>query len=308
MDFALIEEHPWKTALIIGAGAVLLYMYFRRGSSASADTTYQGGGYAPAATDPNAAAYNLQGQQIQASLAGLQIQTQGAIAIKQLDVGATTTGIAAQRDITAMQTAAALQAQMQQTAAELQLGLGSQQSTVDLARISAGVQLASIDAIERAYGMLNGPTGPNNVTPGGVPINSPVYNVGGSPGSTATPPVYVTLPSPVVSVGSGGAIMPPANGTPVMTSSGLWSNVGVPTRDQYGLDPSGGGMHCSPLDPACVSRQQVAGDAFVQAVANAQTRNNLQQGIANYQISVDAGVITPSQLAAMRALQAQLAA
>jgi hypothetical protein len=278
MDFSLIEEHPWKTTAVIGIGALLLYLYFRRGSSsAAADTSVYGGAVAPA-VDPNAAAYNLQGQQIQAQLAGLQIQSQGAVALKQLDVGATTAGIAAQQDITNRQTDAALSMSNLQTVSQLQLGLGSQQSTVDLARIQASVQLASIEAIERAYGLLNGPTGPNNVTPGGIPAAPPVYNVGGAPGSsvgsTTTPPVYVTNPAPPVGISStngliinvtpGGAPLP--GGSPV---------VNFPNFET-----------CSPLDPACVQRNQTLDANYGAAVATAQVVNNRNQCYANAALSV----------------------
>src|ERR1035437_2693958 len=74
MDFELIERHPWATAGIIGVGALLVYLYFRSRSSASASSTTYQGGYPVAST---AAPDNqLAGLQIQANAQTNQLSTQ----------------------------------------------------------------------------------------------------------------------------------------------------------------------------------------------------------------------------------------
>jgi hypothetical protein len=244
---------------VIGGGAVVLFLYMRRGSNSEAAAAPQGGGYS--AVDPAAQAAAAQSAamqyQTQGEIAGLQIQGNTAIALKQLDVG--------EHNYT---TAAGLQAVMDQTRAQLALGLGSQQSTVELGRIQAGVQLASFNATEQYYGVLNGPTGPNNTTRTGIPIAAPVLPIGGP----AADPIYVTQTAPGVRLTSDNGV-----------------NIPVPiSRADFGLDPQGGGMHCSPMDSGCVERQTLATDKYIQAIADWQITNNKAGVVQNTPTSIGA--------------------
>jgi len=231
----------------------------------------------------------------------LQYQGQTQIGLKQLDLQ----GLQ-------YQTSAAADVTNKQTEAELELGLGSQHSQVEIATLAAGIQMASIQAIERAYGVLNGPTGPNNVAYGGAPVAAPVAQVGSYPSAQVATPIYTQQqPAAVAVTPSGNGIVDPA--TLVKNDSGWWNNVSVPgTPDYTHSDPSqypglAPGAICSPLDGYCVAHNEDLSNQYHLDMANAQTKNNLTQSVANYQISVDAGVITPSQLAEMQAAQRQLA-
>lgn len=308
-DFELIEKHPWWTAAIIGVGALLVYLFFRSRSNAAASAAGYQGGYQT--VDPTLAAAqlaastqqanlqvqaNAQTNQLNAQLAAVNIQSNAQIQLATLSAAVQSQNITATQDVT-----------NQQTAGQVAVALGSQQATVDQARINAGVQISYIDALVAAFGGNRSTPTP---TPSPTPVTYPTPGTS-TPVTIANPvtqstqqintysPPYPSTPTPTTPGGSG---------TPYQTPSGWWSNAGVPDRASYGLDPNGGGFHCSPRDSPCVQQQNDASIAYFQAVADAQTRNNLQQGIANYQISVNAGTITPSQLAEMHQLQAQLAA
>jgi len=298
MDFKLIEEHPWKTTAIIVAGAILLYILLHRGGGGGAASGGSGTTYV-SASNPNADAAAVASQQIQASLAGLQYQGQTQIGLKQLDLQ----GLQ-------YQTSAAVDVTNRQTDAELALGLGSQQSQVQIATLAAGIQMASIEAIERAYGVLNGPTGPNNIAYGGAPVSAPVNQVGSYPTSSVSTPIYTTqTPAQVSVASSGNGILPPGEaGRGYVIPGGTQL---VPTPNYPSSDPSqypGTAGRCSPLDAECVALQAQLSNQYHADVAQAQTLNNLTQLVTNYQLSASAGVITPAQQAEMTMYENQLTA
>jgi hypothetical protein len=175
------------------------------------------------------------------------LQTQGQIQLAEIAAG-----------VTNYQTTAALTVAQGQTAAELTAATGSQQLQLDMARLAAQVQLRSIDAMERAYGVLNGPTGPSNTTPSGITVQPPVNLIGGTP----TQPVY---------------LQPPGQNTYL---PGI-----VPGGQQ--LVPNPAYARCDPRDVACVNANQLAEIGWVNSTLNANTANNRAQCLANAQQSVD---------------------
>jgi hypothetical protein len=273
MDFTLLHEHPWATVGVIAGGGLLLFIVFHRGSSGgtvASGPTYSG---ADPATVASANALQAQQDQISGSVQGLTIQGQTQIALAQISAGSQNKNVDASQDVT-----------NRQTAAQLQLGLGTLGAQVAITQIQADAQMS---LISRLIGAFSGPgvTGGGTVAqnPGGY-SGTPVFNAPGNPVITANPIVQ----------------------GPVAVADYPLTSGGFPTRDSYGLDPMGGGFHCSPYDAGCVGNQNTATNAYDLSIANWQATNNAKEEIANYQISVDAGVITPSQLAAMKTLQSQV--
>jgi hypothetical protein len=259
MDFALIEEHPWATVAIIGGGGLLLYLYWRGGSSAAA-APQGGGGYA--AADPSITAANLslsaQQAQLNGQIAGLQIQGSTQIQLAQIGAGVSSQNIAASQETTDTTTLASLRAATTQTAAQLALGLGSQQSTVDLARIQAQVQMSEIDALVRAYGGT-----PPGSSGGGTVYNPPAAT---NPVVQITPvytPLPNTAPAPQAGPGPAGGIIP--GGVQLLPTPAYAS--------------------CDPRDSACVNRNQTINSGYWDSVQAANAGNNRAQCLANAALS-----------------------
>ncbi len=277
MDFSLLHEHPWTTVAIIGGGGLILFIVLRgRGASSSGGQTIVNSGADPSVTAANSA-LSAQQDQIQGSLSGLSIQGQTQLALGQLAAGVQTHTIDASQDIT-----------NRQTAAQLQYGLGTLDAQVASEALSAGIQSKYIDALVAAF------RGPGVTGGGGVAANVGGYN--GTPIlNSPTNPVnqYIPMTQGVTYPAAGTGGTAPTSPTP----AGSW-----PSMASYGLDPGGGGFHCDPMDSACVASQNIASNTYVAAVAGAQVANNRQRELDNYRISIDAGVITPAQLAEYRAL------
>jgi hypothetical protein len=201
MDFQLITEHPWATAGIVAGGALVLYLYWKNGTSTAA-TDYSTTGYAAStAEDPNAIAAatqvtlaqtsaNAQITQLSAQLQGLSIQSATQIQLAQIQAASTANSTAVGANTTGITTAADLQAQLASLSDQLQLGLGTQQSNVDMANIQAGVQIASINAVAAAYAGQQA----NNVQPA---ANPPVTNINITMPSNPTQSAVVNPSSPV---------------------------------------------------------------------------------------------------------------
>lgn len=202
----------------------------------------------------------------QLTLAQLSSQTQLALADKS--VGLQSSQLAAQSTLA-----------MNQIAAQYGVAMGSQSLQAFQIQSDTSLQLKLLDILGRALY----PSSPNGtVTPS--PTTTPAT-------PTTIIPQYSAVSVPLT-VGSVAQSQAPTT----------WNGQGFPTRDQYGLDPNGGGFHCSPLDPNCVALQNAAGNQFDYDMARAQTANNQAGLLANYQYSVDAGVITPAQYAIYQSL------
>ncbi len=265
MDFSVIENHPWATAAVVGIGGLGLYLLLR--GNGGGDSGGGGG------TVVYAGGGQPSDAQVAANASMVNIQSAANVRVSELSATLAGLGVQSDRDIQLAKIAAgvqnygtwaALSGATHQTDAELTYGLSAQDTAVQLARIQAGAQTRAIDTL------TTGATGTQQsslrLT---VPTPEPVYS---QPAQTTT-----------------------------MVQTPAW-NGDWPTREDYGLDPNGGGYHCAPTDSACVARQNSASNAYVADVAAAQTSNNLAGLIANYQISIDAGVISPTQMAEYKRL------
>ncbi len=269
MDFSLLHEHPWATVGIIAGGGLLLFIVFRSKSAGAADTT---GGVVYSGTDPTTVAANAQlsanSDQISGQIQQLSIQGQTAIALGQLNSNVQQSTISATQEVTD-----------RQTDAQLKLGLGTLDAQIAHDAISAQVQMDTISALIKAYSGSSG-------------IGSPV--VTGTPVSNATSnPINQTTPGPSYSLPSYGAPATPA-GLPGPTE--LVQNGGQ-------LIPFPTFAQCDPFDSACAASNNIISANYGATLANDQSVNNVRREISNYQISVDAGTITPAQLAEMKRLQ-----
>lgn len=265
-DFSWIEQHPWATTAVVGLGGLGLYLLLRGGSSGSSGTDAGGGVvYAGSAgpTDTQVAANaaltnaqlqaNTQVSELSAALANAQIQSD--LQLKLAHIGA---------DVTNTGTAAALTSDLYRTGAELTYGLSSQQTTLELARINAGVQQSYIDK-------LSGGAIAQQQTADRASVPTPeviAYT------STAPAPISIQTPAGV------GPVVP--GGSPLVA----WPDY----------------ADCNPFDSACVARNSTLNTQYNLNVAAAQAANNRNQLAANYQLSVDAGTITSAQLADYRRL------
>lgn len=241
MDFELLERHPYITGAVVIIGAAGLYLILRRGSSTSStdQTGISPSGvsyYAPAGTDPTAAALQSQEDQTTAALSATQIESQTQLGLGQLSAGVQNTSTTASADVA-----------NQQTAAQLQLGLGTINGQVALAQIQAQSQLDLINAIMRAYSGTGG-GGAGNVTTSTPTPSGPVSTVtpytpapvAPSTGPVTTTPV-VTEPDPVMPpTGSSGLAIVPG-GTqlvpyPNLIPQGAWPNSSIVAEDTAWTD------------------------------------------------------------------------
>jgi hypothetical protein len=244
MDFSLIERHPWATTGIVLGGGFLLFLIFRRrGSSAqtAGATVVQSTGV-DAATMQAELAAQAQANQIQGQLSGLTIQGGTQVQLATIASQVQQQTVAATQDVT-----------NQQTAAQLQLGLGTIQGQVAQSQISADVQIAAINAIVGAYRGNNGtnpvasipsvatpnipstpvntqtPVFPAMVSPPTYPVSNPV---GGNP-SISTYPFNGNISAGNVVAGAlplaGGALLAPA---PTYTPVGAWPDANVVAANQ----------------------------------------------------------------------------
>ena len=203
----------------------------------------------------------------QLTLAQLSSQTQLALADKSVSL---------QSAQLSAQTAIA----MNQISAQYGVEMGSQSLQAFQIKSDTDLQLKLLDILGRAL----------------YPSNA---------NGTVTPTPTTTPATPSTLVPQYSAVSVPLtvnNTTSPYTNPPTWNSTGFPTRDTFGLDPSGGGFHCSPLDSGCVAAQNIASNANDAAIAQAQTNNNAAGLLANYQYSVDAGVITPAQYAIYQSL------
>lgn len=249
MDFGLIERHPYMTGGIVLGGGFLLYLVFRGRGGSSAPVSYVGGA---TATDPNAAAIQAQQTQMQAYVTGLQLQ--GATQISLAQIGA---------DVSRNNVAAAASVSNTQTAAELALGLGSQNAVVSQTRINADIQLRYIDAIVAAF------TGHPSISPSPSGVPTP-----GAINPTFQPaPMQPTYPS--TPGGTGGSAPVNFGGT----------NPGTIIPGGQQLVPSYSVPYCDPRDVACVMHNQDLSISYYNSVNDAQARNNRNQCLANAELS-----------------------
>jgi hypothetical protein len=273
-DFKIIKEHPWLTAGTVLIGGFLLYLLFRGRGSASAAPS--GGVVTTTASDPTATAANaqlqglqiqagVQSQQIGASLQAIALQTDATLKGKAIDAATNLASISASQDVAS-----------QQIAAQLQLGLGTQSSTVQLAQIQAQAQQNVIDAITQAYGGTTGAkTATGTGTTSGTGVVSPTV-INNNPGIMA--PQQVTGVNgtvtniPTVNTVTNTSYLPPGDG---------WL-IAHPATPQYSTDP-GYGAGCSPLDTACLDNNTTLANNFHLAVAVAQVDNNTAQCMLNAQ-------------------------
>lgn len=218
MDFSLLEKHPWATTGVIAVGGIALFLVFRRSSSSPAAAPSSGVVYS--GVDPSVLAANnalsAQQAQVQGALSGAQIQGQ-----TQIDLA----GIGA--DVAKFTTSATQDVTNKQTSAQLDLGLGTIQGQVDLARINAGVQMASIDAIVSAFSGGN-PTGHPATNPSPI-VSTPVSNSQNSI-NQFTPPQSVTIQPPVYGTPTPGAVLPEGQQlvpSPTLTWQGAWPDANV---------------------------------------------------------------------------------
>lgn len=225
MDFSLIERHPWWTAGIVVGGGVLLYVVLHRGSgSSSASTGVAYSGADPALANANA---SLQAatQQQQAQLQGLSIQAQAQLGLAAIGADVSKYSTRASQDVTDFQ-----------TAAQLQLGLGTLDTQYKMAALSAAQQMNTVNALVAAF---RGPTAgaasgsaPGAVAPpaGAVypapystvtnPISQGVSQVSPSVAAPVNVPVYSTAPTDRAIIPGGTQLIPFPSYTPV----GAWPN------------------------------------------------------------------------------------
>jgi len=264
MDFELIERHPWATAGIIGLGALILYLVLKRGSSsASSDTSYQGGTTTVAA-DPNAAAASLAQYQTQAQLQALGIQSQTQLGLATIQAGPNYT-VAQSADVQNTQTAAQLQASLAQISAQLQLGLNTQSAQVQLAQIQAQSQADALNAIAAAYGGTYANHTPTSATP--IQSNPTVSGGTSNPVTSysTTPVVQQNLTAPTASTSNTGFTQPLPGGTLLVPYPNYAS--------------------CDPRDSTCVANNQSLNVQWVNNIATAQAANNRNQCLANAELS-----------------------
>jgi len=259
MDFSFIEHHPWATTAVIGIGGLGLYMLLKGGGSGAASS---GGGGAVYASGPSDAAVGANAAQnvaqINANAQTTALSAQLAALGIQYDAQIKAAQIGA--EVTDRQTDAALTLGLYQTGAELTYGLSSQDAAIEMARINAGVQQFYI---ERMTG--------GAIAASQTPIRAavPTPELITAPAPPAPPPAYVQTPAGV------GPVIP--GGTPLVA----WPNY----------------ADCDPFDAYCVGNNSALNTRYNQDVSTAQTLNNRNQLLANYQISIDAGTITAAQRA-----------
>lgn len=263
MDFGLIEKHPWATTGIVLGGGVLLFVVMRRGGSSSAAPA----GYAAGSsgTDPNAAALAAQQNQTAAYLSSVQLQ--GATSISLAKIGA---------DVSMFTTGKTADTINTQTAAQLALGLGTQNAVVRQTEINAGLQGRYIDAIIAAFTGHSSPV----VVP--QPIGVPTPGSTNPTFQTDPRPTYVIPGDPLYGSGNGpsfGAVNP-GTSFPGMPQPG-----DAPRPGGSQLLPSYSVPHCDPRDVSCVMNNEATAIHYYESVNQAQSTNNRNQCLANAELS-----------------------
>lgn len=133
-DFAMIEDHKWTILIVVGLGALALYLYWQSGQSSngSSSVVYSTGTNpqvqaaqiaADAQTEQMQYAAASQSNNLQANLEAQANQITGKINVAQIQAQIAALTVSAQQDVTNKQTAAQLSAIQTQVTGSTQLGL-----------------------------------------------------------------------------------------------------------------------------------------------------------------------------------------
>lgn len=287
MDFSLIEKHPWITTGIVIGGGVILFLTLRGSGGQSAG----GGGTSYVGVDPataNAqAAADVANTQAQTYLAGLQLQGATQISLAQIGAGVSTYGTGRTADTIDTQ-----------TAAQLALGLGSQNVQVQISQMQTNLQMRYLDAIIAALGGSPGVTTSTPNSPSPTTTITPAYPVSVAPtpiGTGGGSPTYLGSVNPgSVPPGSSSWYCPPGHNCDPVTGfdltqrlNGLPQNPRLPAALPGGtqLVPTPGYATCDPRDVACVMGNQTLNVGWENNSISANNTNNFNQCLINAEMS-----------------------